>query len=109
MVSFDEKVLWMKMSETKEGMYKGKKFKIIDDVTEEPDVFNPEKKKFVLHMIEEGTGNKYNGNLNNASIYGLMKAWGKETVNWSGETVTVEAGIVKGKDTILFKPVIKER
>jgi hypothetical protein len=34
-----------------------------------------------------------------------MKAWGKETVNWSGNFVTIEMQIVKGKEAIIYKAV----
>jgi hypothetical protein len=105
MVDFGDKVLWITLAEVKGKLYEGKKFKIIDDVTEEDDMFNKGSKKYVIHMIEPESGNRYNGNLNNTSIYGLMKAWGKETVNWSGNFVTIEMQIVKGKEAIIYKAV----
>ena len=99
-----DKVLWIKLVDLKEGIYNGKKFKIAEDVTEEPDTFNAGKKKYVMHMVEAMSTQKYNANLNNASIYNLMKVYGKETVNWIDKIVTVELQIVKGKEAIVFKP-----
>lgn len=100
-----ENVIWVKLKDASEGIYKDKTFKVTEQhVTGEDDKFNAGKKKLILHLKEFETGVLYNVNMNNTSIQNLLKEYGNNTMNWTNKSVTISSGKVSGKDAILVLP-----
>ena len=67
----------------------GDKFKIVSDVREMPNKFNPERPRLVV-SLEDKEGSIKTCGLNRSSQKNLVKAFGKESEDWLGKEIILK-------------------